>query len=366
MKRQAGRWSSLNLLVSLGIVALALAACDDPSGKTNNVNNVNNVNNISNVNNQTGVCGAAAGQLFNADHPWNQRVDSAALDAESEAIINYLQGNHASSWAEFKIDGPSDEPGNLYGITILRADGSEVTPFVPTDDHWSPDCDTSPVPLPADGAIEGETGYTCDNDGDCHLIVLDATTCRLYEMWRANVDGGTFYGGCLSVWDLNQAYTPTLRGECCTSADAAGLPIAAHMFGPDDITAGEITHALRFILPNENMRERIYVRPATHSTQSTSAGADAPPYGARLRLRADFDLTSLNPAAQVVAVALQRYGMILSDGGNLTFTALNEAEVGLGPNDLMGLEWTDFEVVELGERFVWDDNCNCERTPLTN
>lgn len=388
MKKQAAHWRSLRGFLAAGFVTLALVACDDSSGKTNNVNNVNNVNNINNINNvnnlnnvnnvnntnnHTGVCGAAAGQLFSADHPWNQRVDAAALDAESEAIITYLQGNHASSWAEFKIDGPSDEPDNLYGITILRTDGTAASPFEPTDDHWSPDCDTAPVPLPAGGAIEGETGYTCDNDGDCHLIVLDPTACRLYEMWRANVDGGTFYGGCLSVWDLNQAYTPSLRGECCTSADAAGLPIAAHMFGPDDITAGEITHALRFILPNENMRERIYVRPATHSTGSTSAGADAPPYGARLRLRADFDLQTLNPAAQVVAVALQRYGMILSDGGNLTFTALNDrfttntwAEVGLGPNDLMGLEWTDFEVVELGERFAWDDNCNCERTPLTD
>ena len=37
----------------------------------------------------------------------------------------------------------------------------------------------------------------------------------------------------------------------------------------------------------------------------------------------------------------------------MTFTALNDrftthtwAEVGLGPNDLTGFEWTDFEVVE--------------------
>jgi serine/threonine-protein kinase len=229
------------------------------------------------------------------------------------------------------------------------------------------------VPLPAGGALEGESGYTCDNDGDCHLIVVDTAACRLYEMWRANVEEDTFFGGCLAVWDLTQTYNPTLRGDCCTSADAAGLPIAATMFGPDEITAGEIRHALRFILPNENMRERIYVRPATHSTQATSGPGTAPPYGARLRLRADFDLQTLNPAARVVAVALQRYGMILSDGGNLTFTALNDrftthtwADVGLEPQDLTSLAWTDFEVVDLGERFTWDDACSCERTPLTD
>ena len=52
-----------------------------------------------------------------------------------------------------------------------------------------------------------------------------------------------------------------------------GLPIAAHMFNADEIAAGEIPHAIRFILPNELMRERIYVRPATHSTGATSGPA---------------------------------------------------------------------------------------------
>ncbi len=342
------------------------------SNNANNVNNINNVNNTNNTNNQTGLCGAAEGQWFNGDHPWNRRVDSEPLDAESAAIIGYLENHHAASWAEFRMDGPSFEPDNHYGIIILQADGSAPVPFVPTADHFSPDCDTAPVPLPAGGAIEGEAGYACDGDGDCHLIVVDPDACRLYEMWRAHVVGGTFYGGCLAVWDLNQQYTPQLRGECCTSADAAGLPIAATMFGPDDIAAGEIRHALRFILPNSNMRSRIYVRPATHSTGATSGPATAPPYGARLRLRADFDLSTLNEAARVVATALQVYGMILSDGGNITFTALNDrftthtwAEVGLGPHALTSLTWSDFEVVELGERYVWDNSCSCTRTPLT-
>jgi serine/threonine-protein kinase len=220
--------------------------------------------------------------------------------------------------------------------------------------------------VPPGGAIEGETGYTCDGGGDCHLIVIDTEGCRLFEMWRA-------IGGCHAVWDLNADYDPTLRGDCCTSADAAGLPIAAHMFSADEIAAGEINHAIRFILPNANMRALIYVRRATHSTGATSGPASAPPYGARLRLKASFDESSMNSAAQVVARALKRYGMILSDGGNITFTATNDrfttnkwVDVGLGPHDLTGhLSWTDFEVPELGQRFTWDGNCNCSRTPIT-
>jgi serine/threonine-protein kinase len=189
-------------------------------------------------------------------------------------------------------------------------------------------------------------------------------------MWRANF-GAEHSGGCLSVWNLNQTYTETLRGDCCTSADAAGLPIAAHMFSADDIAAGVIPHALRFILPNSLMRERIYVRPATHSTPTTSGPPSAPPYGARLRLKASYDASGLNSAAQVIATALKQYGMILSDGGEITFTATNDrftehkwVDVGLGPGDLKSLQWSDFEVVDGGTRYTFGETCNCVRSPI--
>ena len=319
-----------------------------------------------------GICGAAEGQLFNSTHPWNQRVDTAALDSESDAIINYLQTNHTDA-ARFRIDGPSDIENNTYGIVILYADSDTPNEsFTLSDAFYSPDCDPAPIPVPEGGAIEGESGYACEGNGDCHLIVVDRSTCRLHEMWRADITDSGFNGGCQAVWDLTQDYTETLRGDCCTSADAAGLPIAAHMFTADEIAAGEIRHAIRFILPNSLMRDRIYVRPATHSTGATSGPADAPPYGARLRLKADFDESGLNSAAQVVAQALKAYGMILSDGGGITFTAANDrytthkwTDVGLMPGDLTSLAWSDFEVVELGERFTWDNSCDCNRTPIS-
>ena len=63
--------------------------------------------------------------------------------------------------------------------------------------------------------------------------------------------------------------------------------------------------------------------------------------------------------------------MILSDGGNLTFTAANDrfttakwADLDFGPGDLTSLSWDDFEVPELGERYVWGDSCDCGRTPI--
>lgn len=201
---------------------------------------------------------------------------------------------------------------------------------------------------------------------------MDTSTCRLHEMWRANIVGNNFQGGCQVIWDLTKVYPDNMRGDYCTSADAAGLPISAHMFTADEIQAGAIEHAIRFILPNSLMRADIYVHPATHSTGATSGGSNAPPYGARMRLKASANISGLKPAAQVVAKALQKYGMILSDGGNITFTGMDDtyttakwSGVGLGAQDLKSLKWSDFEMVDGGQRYDWTSG-DCKHTPITN
>ena len=309
----------------------------------------------------SGACGNAEGQLFPPDAPWNTNIAGAELDAESDAIIDYLSNNHDTG-TRFQID---------FSFRVLQADAdTERVPFNPTDDYYEGDCDPAPVPVPDTGGIEGESSFACESDGDCHLIVVQQSECRLYEMWRADIRDGQFNGGCQAVWDIDRVYGPEGRGDFCTSADAAGLPITPLLFSADEVFAGEIRHALRFILPNEHIRQNIFVRPGTHSTSATSGPDDAPPYTARLRLKADTDLSGLSSGAQVVARALQEYGMFLADGGNLTFTGQSDQDTEhswddaeLTPQDLKGLAWSDFEVVELGERIDYGSG-SCERTPV--
>jgi serine/threonine-protein kinase len=312
----------------------------------------------------TGMCGNAEGQLLLPDMPWNTDISGAALAGDSQAVIDYLEANVQSD-ARFQID---------FSIPIQYADAStpkmEFTPDDgPDGTFYSPDCDPAPIPVPEGGHIEGEVGYTCDNDGDCHLIVVDYDECRLYEQWRSNFGGGA--GGCLAIWELDREYDETMRGDYCSSADGAGLPIAALLFTADEIAAGEIKHAIRFILPNENIRDDSYVRPGTHAPPSTSGPGDSPPYAVTLRLRADVDISGLNSAAQVVAQAMKTYGIILADGGNITFTAAADDfttatwdGVGLGPHDLKDLQWSDFDVIDRGPPITWSDG-DCSRTPIT-
>jgi hypothetical protein len=124
----------------------------------------------------------------------------------------------------------------------------------------------------------------------------------------------------------------------------------------DEVAAGNVPHALRFILPNSRIRGgHVYVHPGTHTTGATSGPSSAPPYGVRFRLRADYPLSSLpSDGARTIAKALQKYGMFLADGGTVPLTFANDkftthkwSEVGVSATSLSALKVTDFEVVDM-------------------
>jgi len=295
--------------------------------------------------------------LFQAVNPWAKDVSALVKHAKSTTITNWLKNAGGWGFGVMKID---------FGLTVLDADSA--TPkktFIKTNEFYSPDCDHVSIPVPAVGNVEAEQGYGCTGDGDCHLLVVNKAENKLYEMWRADIVNGTFYGGCTAVWDLTKSYPSTLRGEGCTSADAAGLPIAATVFTAQEVKSGVINHAIRFILPNSRIRDNVYVRPATHSTFATSGGVDAPPYGVRFRLRTDFPLSTLpTEGARVIARAIQKYGMILSDGGNIALTGASDryspvkwADVGVNSSSLKLLKVTDMEVVDMGAPIQWSGSC---------
>lgn len=300
---------------------------------------------------------SCAKPLFPADAPWNQPIAEAPLDAESVTLLDALERRGGFGNGRVQMD--------LSIEVSCDAGDAPMLEFTPTEDFYTPDCDLAPVPVPEDAHLEGEDGLACTGDGDCHLIVIHQPTATLYEQWRANIVDGVYEGGCLAIWDMSETPPETLRGEHCTSADAAGLPIAPLLFDADEVAAGEINHAIRFILPNDRLRNRTYVRPATHATGAASAGDDGIPYGLRLRLRADYPLESLpSDGARVVAKALQTYGMILADGGTIALTAQSDRlttakwdDWFTGTRDLEDLAVADFEVVEAGERIAWTGDC---------
>src|SRR5262249_46474143 len=112
-----------------------------------------------------------------------------------------------------------------------------------------------------------------------------------------------------------------------TSADAAGLPILNNVIRPDEVLTSAhggqsaipvVNHALRFTLTSGLIHKQ-FVYPAAH----VASGSGGIPYGARFRLKSDATTNALiaqmGPESQVIAHALQQYGLILADIGSSMF-----------------------------------------------
>jgi hypothetical protein len=77
--------------------------------------------------------------------------------------------------------------------------------------------DRRPYPFSYDTRIEGGRNA----GGDRHALMLDKSTCTLYELYDARY-GSRPTAGSGAIWSLR---SNKLRPAGCTSADAAGLPI---------------------------------------------------------------------------------------------------------------------------------------------
>ena len=103
---------------------------------------------------------------------------------------------------------------------------------------------------------------------------------------------------------------------------------------------------------------------STVSRRRSSTNADAPPYGVRFRLKSTFDETPFNPAAKVILHALKKYGMLLSDGGNIALTFADDRTTtakwstqNSTPLSFAAIKVDDFEVVDLSPEIASTQDC---------
>jgi hypothetical protein len=229
--------------------------------------------------------------VFGPDNHWNRRVDRLPVARDSATLIRAI-GLDAPLHPDF-----SDRGG--YGIPITVV--TSATPRTRVRFRYASESDRVPYPIPRRPRVE--------RGSDRHVLLVDRTRCRLYELFAAERRGGRWHAGSGAVWDLR---SDRLRPAGWTSADAAGLPILPGLARYEEVRAGEIRHALRFTAPRTR---RAYVYPARHHA-GASGDRSLPPMGLRVRLKASVDVSRFPPQARVVLRALQRYGMILADNGS--------------------------------------------------
>ena len=311
----------------------------------------------------SGGAGGVGGGLFSEPEPWTKDVSGLTKDARSDAIIAALMSQ--GGWGQgnqLQID---------FSIPLFFADSTTprrtITAPAGGYCYGGTDCDPVPLqmPIPANANIEGSTDLVCDTaNNDCHILVVETQEKKLYELYNSTTSGSSFTALGAFIWDLTKIYPDNERGEQCTSADAGGFPIAALLPTADEVAAGSVPHAIRFILPNPRMKAGVYVHPASHAGAPSSGNANAPPYGVRFRLKASFDETPFNTGEKVILHALKTYGMLLSDGGNVAFTFADDrttthkwADVGITPTSFAAIPVNAFEVVDLGAEITSTQDC---------
>ena len=103
-----------------------------------------------------------------------------------------------------------------------------------------------------------------------------------------------------------------------------------------------ILHALRFTLPNAVILNQ-YLYPGSHTANPGNTNRSIqPPMGARFRLKASVDISTLNPQSKVVAQALKDYGLIVADNGSAFY--LTGASYSVGATNQFALTWNDNDI----------------------
>ena len=269
--------------------------------------------------------------IFPADNPWNTPVDTLPVAANSAAMIRAI-GRTTPVHPDF---GSGRWDGGPIGIPFDVVTSATRTHRVRFS--YADDSDHVRYPIPSTVHIEGGPRST----GDRHALLVNKTTCRLYELYDLHHTSRGWKAGSGATWSLS---SNKLRPAGWTSADAAGLPILPGLVRWDEVASGAIDHALRFTAP---ATRRAYVYPARHFA-SNSTSASLPPMGLRVRLKPGVDLTKFPNQARVVLRALQVYGMILADNGSPWY--VSGAPNAHWSNDalhaLSQLTGADFEVVD--------------------
>ena len=302
--------------------------------------------------------------LFPQNNWWNIDVSNAPLAVNSGAFISFINSNvdeddedgEENSHPDFGGDD-LDIPGNVYGFPFIVVDGSQVkktvefVDFGDESDGVNHDTEESfpfyPVPdeaISQNGWVEGGQPGNVDERGDSdrHILMVDKDNNHLYELYNVWFNGTLWEAASGAFFDMD---TNDRRPEGWTSADAAGLAILPGLVRWDEVFGpGEIRHAFRVTVENTNG----HVWPASHTAGST---VGALPMGARLRMKADKNISGFPPEIQKIFRAMKKYGLIVADNGSDLYVS-GTYDTRWDNGDLNpafhSLKASDFEVIQLG------------------
>jgi hypothetical protein len=253
----------------------------------------------------------AAPRLFAPDSVWNAPLPATTPLDPANAVLtqtlrNTVAQNVSAGWGPWISTSetsplytvPADQPS----VRVKLDAGAWATGLQQTFES---------VPIPANAAPAAGP--------DAHMTVWQPSTDRLWEFFKASrkADGWhASFGGAMNDVSSSPGYFDTSSwpglSQPVWGATATSLPVIAGTIMVDELRAGVIPHALAMNIPWA--KPKVYSFPAQR-TDGSSTDPNAIPEGARFRLDPALDLNTLNlpPLTRMIAVAAQRYGMIVRD-----------------------------------------------------
>jgi hypothetical protein len=277
------------------------------------------------------VTAAATRPYFpRADWLWTPIRSGPVLDRSSSAIAKALSGgSHCAALYDF-------------GVTLKQATGPRHRIAFSNVPAWGSSpfgADTCPVPAGTDLAEQPPAA-----GGDTHYAVADASTGKVYGLWRADFAGSTKtaeWGGVAALGGDGR--------DTSGSSTASRISRYAAVIRASEIAAGNIPHALFF--GSDIVRPTEFRYPA----QGTDGRSSAPvtiPLGARVQLDPAVNLAAIpgiTPGELAVGRALQKYGAYCGDSGGARMGFLFEYPDGGSRTvyERAGLAWDYFDMAHL-------------------
>jgi hypothetical protein len=283
---------------------------------------------------------ASAVKLFAPGSFWNTPLSpQAPIAPASESLVADLEAQVTNEGAWINT--------YQYSVPVYTVPAGQPTVRVQLDSGYTPlQTDFAAVPLPSHARPAP--------GADAHLSVFQPSTDTLWDFWKLTraADGWhARWGGKMRNVSHDAGYFPDPVG-----ATGSGLPLLGGLIRIDELRTGVIDHALALGIPQA--KAETYVWPAQR-TDGASTSPRAIPEGTRFRLDAklDVDALGLPPVARMMAVAAQRYGIVVRDvAGAVTFYSEDPGPSGSNPYPslysnlsaaqlLAGFPWSSLRVV---------------------
>ena len=293
-----------------------------------------------------GIGAATNGAVaFPGSNPWNTDISTAPVDPNSANLIASI-GAATGLHPDF---GAGLYNGGIIGIPYAIVGGTQSRVAI-NFTAYGDESDPGPYPIPPNNALVEGGATNPNNSGDRHVLVIDKDNNRLYELFTSFLQpNGSWNADSGAVFHLDKNNVRPGGQPGWTSADAAGLPIFPGLVRFEEAARGPggIRHALRFTVQTSR---RAYLPPATHFA-SNSTGANLPPMGMRVRLKASYVIPSnFSTEVRAILTALKTYGMFMADNGSNWFVsgAPDERWNNDTLNGQLGqVKGSDFEVVQM-------------------